>query len=57
MQDLHEQRVVMMRLLMDALKTIPQIGGSVQRAKLLAGFAKKGELACEVQAAKAGCKV
>jgi hypothetical protein len=35
-QDLHEARVVVMRLLLNALKTIPQNGASAQRAKLQA---------------------
>jgi hypothetical protein len=68
-QDLHEPRVVMVRLSMNALKTIPQKGTFVQRTKLQPGFVKgraslsgasKTELkriGANFQRAQAGCKV
>lgn len=59
----------MVRLLMNALKTIPQKGPSMQRAKLHTGFVKRrassrgastGELkriGANLQEAQTGCKV
>jgi hypothetical protein len=52
-QDFHEQRVVMARLLMDALKTIPQ-NGAARRVQSCGGSPARGadEAAKKVRAAR-----
>jgi hypothetical protein len=48
-QDLHEQRVVIVRLLMNALETIPQKGCFAQRAKMRSSLAEYAGLRLTMQ--------